>query len=135
MAIRRVIGLSVVVGPSTTLLLRRIATLLEDHPDGFELSLRETASALGLGDRGGRNSPMVRSLARCCQFGAAMYCGQQGLAVRRRLPPLTRPQISRLSPELQALHGEWMQQEAIAWDRAKQADDGALAHDLGGDAA
>jgi hypothetical protein len=82
---------------------------LDDHPDGYELSIDQTALALGLGSRGGRNAPVVRSLARCCQFGAATFCGTNSLAVRRRLPPLTRTQISRLPTDLRAAHDHWME--------------------------
>ena len=75
-----------ILGPSTTWLLRRLVSGLDRHPDGYELPLAQTASALGLGNKGGRHSPFVRSLARCCQFGAATFSGSTGLAVRRRLP-------------------------------------------------
>lgn len=98
-----------ILGPSTTLLLRRIAAGLERHPEGFDLSLTETAAALGLGGRGGRNAPVMRSLARCCQFGAAVFYGNDRLAVRRRLPPLTQAQVGRLSPELRDAHRDWVE--------------------------
>ncbi len=94
-----------ILGPSTTWLLRRIAAGLDRHPEGFELALEQTALALGLGARGGRNAPLVRSLARCCQFGAATFCGTNSLAVRRR--PLCSParrSSRRLPAELRVAH-------------------------------
>src|SRR5438309_11328568 len=60
-----------ILGPSTTWLLRRIATGLESNPGGFELPLSDTARALGLGHMGGRNSPFVRALARLAKFDLA----------------------------------------------------------------
>src|SRR3954470_6917583 len=57
-----------VLGPSSVVLLRRIAGELEANPAGFELPLEETAKALGLGMKGGRNSPFLRTLTRCEQF-------------------------------------------------------------------
>ena len=36
------------LGPSTTLLVRRLAERLERDPDGFDLHLEETAKTLGL---------------------------------------------------------------------------------------
>ena len=36
-----------ILGPSTTWLLRRLVTGLDRHPDGYELPLAQTASALG----------------------------------------------------------------------------------------
>jgi len=100
-----------ILGPSTTWLLRRLAAGLELHPQGYELPLAETAKALGLGTKGGRNSPFVRSLGRCCQFGVATSAGSDGLAVRRKLPPLTRQQVERLPPELQEAHRRWQESE------------------------
>src|SRR5271156_547750 len=99
-----------VLGPSAAWLLRRIAAAYDAAPDGFELSLGETARALGLGDRGGRNSPFLRTVNRMIQFELAQVTGPTGageLAVRRRLPPLSRRQIVRLSPDIQAAHERW----------------------------
>jgi hypothetical protein len=98
-----------VLGPSTTWLLRRIAAGFDHHPDGFEMSLGETARALGLGDRGGRHSPFLRTVNRMIQFELAQVVspGAGELAVRRRLPPLSRRQTIRLSPALQAAHERW----------------------------
>ena len=100
-----------ILGPSTTWLLRRLAAGLEAEPAGFSLSLPDTAQALGLGGRG-RNSPFVRALARSCQFELAMVPGPGELAVRRRLPPLTRRQLARLPAGLQAEHQRWREAEA-----------------------
>src|SRR5215211_3813539 len=100
-----------ILGPSTTWLLRRLAAGLEAEPAGFSLSLPDTAQALGLGGRG-RNSPFVRALARSCQFELAMVPGPGELAVRRRLPPLTRRQLDRLPAAVQAEHERWREAEA-----------------------
>lgn len=104
-----------VLGPSTTWLLRRVATGLEAEPSGFELPLAETARALGLGGEG-RNSPFVRALARCCQFDVAQPAGEGVLNVRRRLPPLNRRQLVRLPEGLQAEHQRWIEVEARVTD-------------------
>jgi hypothetical protein len=96
-----------ILGPSTTWLLRRTAAGFDASPDGFELPLAETARALGLGDRGGRHSPFLRSVNRTIQFGMAMVTGPSELCVRRRIPPLARRQLDRLSPDLQAAHQRW----------------------------
>src|ERR1700679_242856 len=103
-----------VLGPSTTWLLRRMAAGFDSAPDGFELPLGETARALGLGDRGGRNSPFLRTVNRMIQFELAQVVGPPSageLAVRRRLPPLNRRQIVRLAPEIQAAHERWQAQQ------------------------
>ena len=71
-----------VLGPSTTLLLRRLADGLAAEPFGFDLPLADTAAELGLAGHGGRNGPFMRSLQRLCQFGLGRF-GSAGLAVRR----------------------------------------------------
>jgi hypothetical protein len=102
-----------VLGPSTTWLLRRIAAGFDHHPDGFEMALGETARALGLGDRGGRHSPFLRTVNRMVQFELAQVVsrGAGELAVRRRLPPLNRRQTARLSPALQTAHEHWQAEQ------------------------
>jgi len=96
-----------ILGPSTTWLLRRLAAGFEYSPDGFDLDLAETSRSLGLGDRSGQHSPFVRSINRTVQFGLARVPGPEELSVRRRLPPLNRPQLLRLSPALQLRHALW----------------------------
>jgi hypothetical protein len=96
-----------VLGPSTTWLLRRLAFRLEAEPDGFSLDLAETARSLGLGAKGGRHSPFVRALGRCVAFELARQESYDRLAVRRRLPPLSRRQVLHLPPSLQQSHQRW----------------------------
>ena len=98
-----------VLGPSTTWLLRLLASELEANPAGFQLDLLETARILGLGGRGGRHSPFMRSLGRCCRFELAETRSDGTLAVRRKLPPLNRRQLLRLPPSLQEAHREWQE--------------------------
>jgi len=100
-----------VLGPSTTWLLRRLATELEAQPAGFELPLADTARALGLGDKGGKHSPFVRALGRCVQFELARPDGDDVLAVRRKIPPLSRRQVLRLPAALQDAHVRWQEEE------------------------
>ncbi|MGH9156260.1 MAG: hypothetical protein ACRD1K_10600 [Acidimicrobiales bacterium] len=99
-----------ILGPSTTWLLRRLVNGLEQSASGFELPLAETARGLGLGDSRSRHSPFVRALTRLVQFDMAQPQGDTVLAVRRKVPPLTRRQVVRLPASLQARHQA--QQEA-----------------------
>ena len=100
-----------ILGPSTTWLVRFLANRLDGSPEGFDLDLAATASALGLGSKGGRHSPFMRALSRCCQFDVAEARADGTLAVRRKLPPLTRRQVLRLPPELIAAHQAWQESE------------------------
>lgn len=97
-----------VLGPSTIWFLRRLADQLDARPEGFDLDLVEAAQSLGVGMRGGKHSPMLRTVERCCRFGAARMMGATGLAVRRRLAPLTRAQSERLPQALRAEHEHWI---------------------------
>ncbi len=100
-----------ILGPSTTWLIRRLVAGLEASPAGYDLHLGHTAAALGLANQQGRNSPFMRSLARCCQFGMARLDGESTLEVRRKLPPLTRRQVERLPEPLRAAHEAWQARE------------------------
>jgi hypothetical protein len=91
------------LGPTSTLLLRRLAGWLEESPDGFPLPLAPLARELGLGEGTGRNSVVVRSLARIVEFNMAQVRGET-LAVRRSLPPLARRHEHRIPGHLIARH-------------------------------
>jgi hypothetical protein len=96
-----------ILGPSTMWLLRRLADGLDRSPEGFTLDLAETARSIGVGMRGGRSSPFMRSLERSCRFGAARLHGTDTLVVRRKLAPLAARQVSRLPEPLQHEHLRW----------------------------
>lgn len=96
-----------VLGPSATLLLRRLAAGLRARPDGYDLELDEAAQALGLGGVGGRRSPFRRAILRCTRYGVARHLGEDGLAVRRRLTTLPERQLRRLPSSLRAQHRRW----------------------------
>ena len=97
-----------VLGPSTTWLLRRLAASFDEHPDGFELPFGATARILGLGDRGGRHSPFLRSVNRLILFELATPAVPDRLAVRRRLPDLNARQVAGLGAERIATHQAWL---------------------------
>lgn len=100
------------LGPTSTLLLRRLAGWLEDSPDGFPLPLAPLARELGLGEATGRNSAVVRSLARIVEFNMAQIRGDT-LAVRRALPPLARRHEHRIPSHLIARHRAELEAPAL----------------------
>jgi len=100
-----------ILGPSTAWLLRRLVAGLDAQPEGYQLSLAETARSLGLSERGGRSSPFVRAVCRTIRFELAMPQGPDRLAVRRKLPPLTQPQVGRLPASLQRAHTRWQEDQ------------------------
>jgi hypothetical protein len=97
-----------VLGPSAVWLLRRLARGLEDHPDGFRINLADTARALGLGEGTSRNSMVVRTVDRTCQFGVAQLHGRNRIAVRSHVAPLNARQLKRLPVAVQRAHDQWM---------------------------
>lgn len=92
-----------ILGPSAVLFLRRLAAQFDREPEGFELDLVACAQELGLGSKGGKHSPMWRTLDRICRFGLATRNGPN-VALNRHLPPLTMRQIDRLPTHLQRAH-------------------------------
>jgi hypothetical protein len=95
------------LGPTALLLLRHLATKFDEFPRGVELPVADTSRALGLGDREGSSSPIVRSLARLETFDLACSDGATTVAVRRNLPPLPRRHLRRLPAPAQADHAAW----------------------------
>lgn len=104
-----------VLGPSTVLLFRRMASRFDAEPAGFGLDLPETAAALGLTGKDRRDrsvSPVVKALQRSCTFGVARRSDDETYLVRRRFPPLTRRQLERLPNGLQREHRQWIERDA-----------------------
>lgn len=108
-----------VLGPSATWLLRRLADELERRPDGCTLDLGEAARAIGLGTKGGRHTTFLHAIDRICEFGLARYLSEDTLAVRRRVPPLTRSQLARLPASVRRAHDEWSDGEPVVHDVAE----------------
>jgi len=101
-----------ILGPSSVLLLRLLATGLAQAPGGYTLDLAETARMLGIGHRSGRNGPMSRTLERCCAFGAARLDHGHQLLVRQSLGTLGSRQVARLPRVLQQRHAAAVREAA-----------------------
>lgn len=95
-----------VLGPTATWLLRRLVAGFQDSPDGYELDLDATAQAMGLSFSRGRSSPFGKALERCVMFGLA-HPIDGGLAVRRRVPPVSFRHLRRMPEALQQAHSSW----------------------------
>ena len=95
-----------IIGPSTTLLLRRLADDFDAAPDGFEIDCVSVSREIGLGTHLNKRSAFVRTLDRCVKFNMAQITGDV-LYVRRRMPRLRDKQVAKLSERLQVLHASW----------------------------
>lgn len=96
-----------VLGPTATWLMRRLVAGLEQSPDGYDLDLDATAQAMGLSFTSGRASPFTKALQRCVMFGLAHQI-DGGLAVRRRVPPVSFRHLRRMPESVQTAHAEWL---------------------------
>ncbi len=96
------------LGPTSLLLLRRIAARLECSPDGMAVDIAELSQSLGLGARDGTSSPLMRSFDRLTQFDLACVIKPATYAIRRNVPPVNRRHIRRLPESLQAEHDAWV---------------------------
>ena len=114
-----------VLGPTTTWILRRMVTGLDEYPGGYELDLEQTAGALGLTFSPGAANPFARSINRSIMFGAAQPV-PGGLAVRRRLPPVSARQLARMPPYLRDAHQAWHAETA---NHAHELDRGRILAD------
>ena len=115
-----------VLGPSTTWFVRSISWGFAASPEGFALDLPETARALGISERMGRNSPFVRSVTRACQFDLASIdgvhpSGRTILRARTMLPWLSRRLASSLPPSLRAEHHLWLDASAVSAAEQRRA--------------
>lgn len=91
-----------VLGPTSTLLYRRLGTWVGQQSD-LTVDTIDLAVSLGVGQGIARNSPLARAVHRLVQYGAAEW-GMEELAVRRALPPLTQRQVGRLSLSATTAH-------------------------------
>jgi hypothetical protein len=99
-----------ILGPTATWALRRLVNGLDRYPLGYELELEETAGELGLSYSAATSNTFVRALQRCVLFGAAQPI-TDGLAVRRRLPPVAARHLARMPAGLQRQHATWQVRE------------------------
>lgn len=99
------------LGPTSTWLLRRLASEFDRQPDGFSVDAGDCARSIGIGNRGGRNGPFHRSIERCIRFGIARREEHGIIAVRTRVPPLSRTQVSRLPRRLETEHRRWQEEQ------------------------
>lgn len=108
-----------VLGPTATWLIRRLVAGLERSPQGYDLDLNATAQAMGLSYTTGRSSPFSKALQRCVMFGLA-HPIDGGLAVRRRVPPISFRHLRRMPESVQAEHAHWLH-TAIGADELNRA--------------
>jgi hypothetical protein len=93
-----------VLGPSATVLFRRLNLLLKNHPGGITVEMDVLGLELGLGTAESKHAPLRRAIARLVRFGLAQRSASGQLAVRRAAGPLSPHLLSGLDSVLQAIH-------------------------------
>lgn len=96
------------LGPTTLLLLRRLATRFDRNGDTLQLDGPDLSQSLGVGARDGASTPLIRSFDRLVMFDLATSTGPHSYAVRRTVPPVNRRHLHRLPMSLQREHDEWV---------------------------
>ena len=110
---------------TATWLIRHLATGLERHPDGYQIDLRSTAASMGMSYSSRRSSAFARAVQRCAMFGLT-HQTSDGMAVRRRIPPVAHRHLQRMPPTIQDEHERW-QRTRISIDEMTRAHTLALA--------
>jgi len=93
-----------VIGPTSTLVLRRLGSHLGASPGGYDLDLDSLAVEMGLGAHAGRHSPLLRSLERLVRFGLARWRGASTYELRTSVPPVPARLLAHLPESLTAAH-------------------------------
>jgi hypothetical protein len=101
-----------ILGPSSTLCLRRLAAWAAISPDGSTVDTTQLSRDLVLGDGLARNSAISRTLNRLCWFDLAHWDNDK-LAVRTAVAPLPPHQLRRLSPPILAVHRTLLRQAGV----------------------
>ena len=96
-----------VIGPTATWIMRRLAAGFDTEPSGFTIDLEHTASAMGLSFAKGAHSPFGKALQRCVMFGLA-HPLSDGLAVRRRFPPIALRHLRKCPDDIRPPHADWI---------------------------
>ncbi len=91
------------LGPTATLLYRRLGVAVINNPDGREFDLVDLAVSLGLGEGLGRHSLLAKAMSRLCRFDAARWQSDD-YAVRRALAPLPARELCRVSLSARHAH-------------------------------
>lgn len=113
-----------IIGPTATLLLRRLATSAILHPAQCALSTIELAASMGLGSDTGPRGSLARSVHRLVIFGFARMANRR-ITVRTVVPPLTLKHLARLPEHLQLAHALWTESDpfqaynAAYWSTSK----------------
>lgn len=93
-----------ILGPSTFLAWRLVASEIQHHPAGVTTTLDRLAADLGLGSPRGQQAAIVRTLRRLERFGITRTITDDLHLIREELPPAMPAQLARLHEVVRARH-------------------------------
>ena len=88
------------LGPTTTALLQMLARIGAAFPPGQVVTVPavDVASKLGVGFKGGTNSPLNKALTRLVKFSDVEYRIDGALIVPTTMRPITNYDLNRMTP-------------------------------------
>lgn len=95
-----------VIGPTATVLVRLLDRTLREVETAGHFTIPNTVlgPVVGIGTRGGRNSPLLRSLARLVQFDVLEQDAPERWLVPTTLPHVRGSRVARMPPVMGHLH-------------------------------
>jgi hypothetical protein len=99
------------LGPSATVLLRRLQIRLDADPDGCWVDLDGLSQQLGLGTFESKHAPLPRAISRLVHFGLAKRMAPGNLVLRCIVGPPSQDQLRGLREPLRAVMEEFVRLE------------------------
>lgn len=103
-----------ILGPSTFLAWRLVASELQHHPAGVSTSADRLAADLGLGSAKGEQAAIARTLRRLERFGITRSITDELVLIREELPPASPAQLARLDEVVRGRHERLTERTAQA---------------------
>lgn len=96
-----------ILGPTATLLLNHLMSSALCEYDEFVMDLAELSSTIGVGNREGNSSPIVKNLKRLCDFGLISKY-QERYYIPTNIEPMCENHLRKLNTKLQCEHSAWL---------------------------
>ena len=96
-----------ILGPTATLLLNSLLTRALCETEPWEQEVNDLSKSIGVGNREGNSSPIVKNLKRLCYFGLISKY-QDKYYVPTNIPNIEQNNLRKLNISLQSEHSLWI---------------------------
>ena len=96
------------LGPTATLLLHHLMTKALCETQEFEIIASELSSHIGVGNRDGTSSPMMKNLKRLCNFGLISNYNEK-FYIPTNIEILPLSQLRKHDVAIQGQHQDWIE--------------------------